>query len=158
MNKPLFLLCVGGLLIAGPIVIDHGLVTGRPPLITSITLDGHEALPQAGKRASIIYFWAEWCGICSAMKGTVSAVLDRYPGLTVAVRSGDDRRLTGYIREHNLAWPVVNDPQGEIAGRYRVRGVPALFFLNQNGKIVLTSTGYSSYWGIAFRLWLADKL
>lgn len=158
VKKPLFFLLIGGLFFAGPIVINHGLVTGRPPPIASTMIDGREALPQAGKGVSVIYFWAQWCGICNIMKDTLSSVLDGYPGVTIAIKSGDDRKLSEYLQSQGLTWPVVNDPHGEIAEQYRVRGVPALFYLNQNGEIVLTSTGYSSSWGIKFRLWLADKL
>jgi len=53
---------------------------------------------------------------------------------------------------------VLNDPLGKIAEKYLARGVPSIFFLNQQGEIVLTASGYSSEIGLRLRLWLAAKI
>jgi thioredoxin-related protein len=92
------------------------------------------------------------------MQSNVSAVLSDYPGLTVAVRSGNQQQITTYLQQQQLNWPVVNDSDGAISQSYGSRSVPALFFLNKQGQIVFTSIGYTSEWGLRFRLWLAGLL
>lgn len=131
------------------------LVTGKPPVIGQSTLGDIQAAPIIGKGPAIIYFWAEWCGVCSMMQHAVSAVSADYPLLTVALRSGTDSRIEEYLQEKQLAWPVINDTRGDIAERYGVKSVPALFFINADGDIVFTSVGYTSEWGLRVRLWLA---
>jgi thioredoxin-related protein len=53
---------------------------------------------------------------------------------------------------------VVNDQQGLIANAYGVSAVPAVFFTDSNGKIVFTTSGYTSELGLRLRLWLAAWL
>ena len=115
-------------------------------------------MPVIGQGPAIIYFWAQWCGICSMMQGAVSAVAADYPIITVALRSGADGEVKQYAQQKHLPWLVVNDPQGDIARIYGVKAVPALFFINPAGNIVFTSVGYTSEWGLRFRAWLAGLI
>ncbi|MDD2759442.1 MAG: redoxin family protein [Methylomonas sp.] len=110
------------------------------------------------KGPALLYFWAEWCGVCRAMHDNVDAVLRDYPGLTVAVRSADTQSLSGHLSENKLDWPVVDDRDGTIGQTYGVRAVPAVFFIDNHGDIVFTSVGYTSEWGLRFWLWLSQLL
>lgn len=140
---------------AGQFLVNRDLVSGAPPLIAQSTLTGENAMQGLAKGPALLYFWAEWCGICRSMQSSVSQVLQDYPVLTVAVRSGDDARLETHLRDRQLHWPVVNDNQGSIGQAYGVKAVPALFFTNATGDIVFTTVGFTSEWGIRIRLWLA---
>ena len=120
-------------------------------------MTGGNAMQRIAKGPAILYFWAEWCGICRGMQGAVNAVLLDYPGLTVAIRSGDEAKLNAYLHSKDLQWPVVNDNDGSIGQRYGIKAVPAVFFINANGQIVFTTAGFTSEWGMRLRLWLADR-
>jgi thiol-disulfide isomerase/thioredoxin len=139
----------------GQFLVSRDLVTGNPPPISQTLLDGGNAMSTIGKGPALIYFWAEWCGICRAMQSTVSEIAQSYPTLTVAIRSGGDATLQHYLQEKQLHWPVVNDNDGAIGQRYGVKGVPALFFINPAGRIVFTTSGFTTAWGMRLRLWLA---
>lgn len=156
VKKSLFYLFVAMVIFGGQFFINRGLVTGQPPPIEEKLLNGAEVTPNMVRRPAIIYFWAEWCGICNLMKDSLSSVLQEHAGVTIAVRSGDDDRVLAYLQQHGLDWPVVNDDTGEIAQRYGVKGVPALFYIGQDGSILMTSVGFSSEPGIRFRLWLSS--
>jgi thioredoxin-like negative regulator of GroEL len=143
---------------SGQFLLSSSLVTGHPPEIKTTTLTGHPAMQNLQQGPALIYLWAEWCGVCRTMQSNVSAVLSDYPGLTVAVRSGNQQQITTYLQQQQLNWPVVNDSDGAISQNYGSRSVPALFFLNKHGQIVFTSIGYTSEWGLRFRLWLAGLL
>lgn len=150
-----FYLFAGLFIFAGQFLAHRDLVTGTPPPIAQTALNGEAALQAIGKRPALIYFWAEWCGVCRSMQYSVTQVGKDHPLATVAIRSGDDAKLQSYLRDKNLNWPVVNDNSGEIGLRYGVKAVPALFFTDRNGSIVFATAGYTSEWGIRARLWLA---
>lgn len=143
---------------AGQFLYSSHLVTGTPPTIERPSLNGQNALTSLATGPGLIYFWAKWCGVCSLMQSNVSSIHQTYPLLSVALRSGEDTELKAYLNQQALNWPVVNDQDGEIAKRYGVFAVPAIFVTNKNGKIVFTSAGYSSEWGLRVRLWLASWL
>ncbi|WP_415880384.1 protein disulfide oxidoreductase [Methylomonas sp. TEB] len=140
---------------AGQFLVHQDLVSGTPPPIVQTTLTGENPMPRINKGPTVLYFWAEWCGICRSMQGSISNIMRDYPGLTVAVRSGDDGTLQNYLNEKQLNWPIVNDNNGNLGQRYGIRGVPAVFFINAAGEIVFTTVGYTSEWGMRIRLWLA---
>lgn len=104
---------------------------------------------------ALLYFWADWCGVCRAMQSNVNAVLQDYPGVTIALRSGDDEHLRSHLTKNNLIWPTINDRQGEIAQRYGVRAVPAAFIIGSNGDILFATVGFSTEIGLRIRLQLA---
>ena len=158
LTKTLFYLLVALLIFGGQFFINRNLVTGTPPKIEGKTLSGRAAMPLIAKGPAIIYFWAEWCGICNMMKGAVDSVLQEYTGITIAVRSGSHQKVTRFLQERQLNWTVVNDVDGTIAGRYRIRGVPVAFFLNKEGEIVFSAVGFTSEWGLRFRFWLVGLL
>lgn len=154
LKKSAFYLVAALIIFSGQFLASSGLLTGYPPPITHATLTGEKAMARIGQGPALLYFWAEWCGICRGMQGNINAVLQDYPGLSVAVRSGDDKQVAAYLRQHELAWPVVNDNEGTIGQQYGVRGVPALFFIDRRGRILFASAGYTSEWGLRIRLWL----
>ncbi len=158
IKKSIFYTAVVLLIFGGQFFINRGLATGNPPLIKENTLTGVTAMPLIGKGPAIIYFWAEWCGICKMMQDSVEVVLQDYPGLTVAVRSGDAKHLKQHIDKQRLHWEVINDANGKIANRYGVNGVPVVFFINTDGKIVFSAVGFTSETGLKFRMWLAGLL
>lgn len=154
-KKFLFYSAVTALIIYGQFFLNPGLVTGDPPEIAAKTIYGAPVSDQISKGPGLIYFWAEWCGICRSMQGTVSDLLKDYPGVTVAMQSGSALAVRNYQNKENLSWQTVADPNGAIGSRYGIRGVPTFFILDKEGEIKFTSTGFSSETGIRFRLWLA---
>ena len=155
LKKYAFYLLVTAVIFAGQFLRTGDLVTGKPPAINQPALSHVSVMPVDAKGPAIIYFWAKWCGICAMMQNAITAVSTDYPQLTIALRSGSDVEVNQYLREKHLAWPVVNDPQGDIAQRFGVKAVPALFFMDDDGNIVFTSVGYTSEWGLRLRSWLA---
>jgi len=158
LKKSAFYIVAVLFIFAGQFLVTGDLVTGKPPRIEQSTLAGHQAMPALKQGPALVYFWAEWCGICQGMQDNVSRVLQDYPGLTVAERSGNYEEVTAYLSKNKLNWPVVNDPNGTIGQAYGIRGVPALFFIDRHGNIGITSVGYTSEWGLRFRLWLINFL
>ncbi|MGY6275847.1 protein disulfide oxidoreductase [Methylomonas sp. MgM2] len=145
-------------IVAVQFMASGSMITGQTPRIEQTTLDGQQSMTILGQGPALLYFWAEWCGVCRGMQNNISEVLKDYPGLTVAERSGDAERIASYLSKNKLNWPVISDHNGNIGQVYGVQSVPALFFINSRGNIAFTSVGYTSEWGLRFRLWLTKFL
>lgn len=134
----------------------RSLPSGEPPGIAGKTVEGERFdLAQMRGRPTVLYFWASWCGICRAMQSSISAIAQDHPFISVAMQSGDAAELGKYMQAQGFQVPTLPDPDGDIASRYGLRGVPAVFVLGPDGKIRFATTGYTSEAGIRLRLWLA---
>ncbi|MGB9097484.1 protein disulfide oxidoreductase [Erwinia sp.] len=123
------------------------------------TIDGKDVTlaELSTKKPLLVYFWASWCGICRYTTPDVMKLRDNGANvLTVALRSGDDGRVVRYLNGKHLTLPVVNDPQGTMAASWDVSVTPTLLIVS-NGKVVQSTTGWTSYWGMKLRLWWAQK-
>ena len=133
---------------------------GAAPDFATVTADGR-ALSLSEWRATHpgeavgVYFWADWCPICTAQQGTIDAVQADYPVLTVAMQSGDAAAVAGVLAERGLDWATAIDSDGGIARGYGLRGVPAFVTVDPAGEIRSVSLGYTTGWGLRVRLWWA---
>ena len=105
-----------------------------------------------GQPIQVLYVWGSWCGICKLMQGTVSALAEEYPLVTVAMNSGDAKQVLDYERAHNFNLPTVLDEEGRYASSLGVQAVPALFLLSSDGKVIWRTVGLTTYWGVKLRL------
>ncbi len=116
------------------------------PDFSAPTPDGEMlSLSDIKGKATIIDFWASWCGPCRRENPNVVKVYNKYhdKGLEIISVSLDrpnqkDRWLDA-IKKDKLTWHHVsnlmyfNDP---VASLYNVNAIPATFILDENGRIV----------------------
>ena len=131
------------------------------PLPVLTLQDGTRANLQAMSRGRplLIYYWASWCAVCRFTTPAVEQLWqDGENVLTVALRSGDNTRLRQGMARKGLSFPTHNDEQGTLAARWQVNVTPS-FLILKDGKVVSSTTGWSSRWGLQLRLlwasWLA---
>ncbi|MFA3779703.1 protein disulfide oxidoreductase [Yersinia sp. 1652 StPb PI] len=104
----------------------------------------------------LIYFWATWCGVCKFTSPSVNQLVQEGENvMTVALRSGEAPQLERWLTKKGYRLPVINDPRGELSAQWQVSVTPTLVILYQ-GKMVQNTSGWSSYWGMKLRLWLAS--
>lgn len=96
-------------------------------------------------KATIIDFWAAWCGPCRKENPNVVRIYNKYhdKGLEIIGvsldRQGQKDKWLKAIEDDKLTWHHVsnldyfNDP---VARQYNIQAIPATFILDADGKIV----------------------
>lgn len=126
------------------------IVEGQVLEITGTTTDGEpfDVADWRGKPTLVVY-WASWCGFCQKEMPNILDVYRRYHdhGFEV-VGIGCDKSLaalTGYVEEKELPWPQLYDDREGLRGfdhplcwRNGIRGIPAMFLLDGEGRVVHT--------------------
>lgn len=131
--------------------------TGKAPVIDARLITGDAvSLAQYVGKPVLVHFWASWCPICRFEESTIASLSTQYPVITVASQSGSTAEVAAYMKQQNIAFPVIVDEEGDWAQRYAVRGFPSSFIIDAQGNIFDVEVGYSSYWGLRLRLMLAD--
>lgn len=111
---------------------------------------------QYPNRITVVYFWAEWCGICKLQQGAIQAIMRDYPVVTVAMQSGDANQVRRYLEQHQLPWLAAVDKTGAISRLYGIHSVPSILIINAQGNIHSATSGYSPSWALRWRLWRAQ--
>ena len=93
----------------------------------------------------LLDFWASWCGPCLAEVPNVKAIYDDYrdKGFDIYGVSLDDEKQRGAwlekIEQNGMDWVQVSALKGwdcPAAKRYNVTGIPKMFLLDPQGKII----------------------
>ncbi len=104
----------------------------------------------------LIHFWATWCPTCKLEASTIQKLSKTANVITVAVSSGSDSEIKKFMIERELDFTVINDNDGKFASKFSVTAFPTTFIYDKFGKIAFSEVGYSSFWGLKLRLWLAN--
>lgn len=108
-------------------------------------------------RASLIYFWADWCPICQTTAGNVTDLAKDWPVISIASQSGNAAAVIAFMQTRDYRWPTLPDPSGDLMKRFGLQGVPAFVILDPQGNIRFVTTGYTSEIGLRLRLWWASR-
>jgi len=137
--------------------MQRDLAAGPAPPLHGQLLSGETVDLQALRNKPVLlHFWATWCKICKLEERSIQAIGKDHTLITVAMESGGPEQVSAYMRDNDLSYPVLVDENGRLARRYGVRGVPASFIIGPGGNILYTEVGYTTPWGLRFRLWLAE--
>ncbi len=155
-------LAVIGIVVAVQLWQARGLPEGPAPALAGSGLDGQPldlatTVAAAGGRPVLVAFWATWCPVCKAEGGNLASIAADQPLLSVAMQSGEAPVVTAYLAERGRQLPTINDPDGDLANAWRVRGVPSHFIVDGQGNVRFRVVGYATEWGLRARLWWAEK-
>lgn len=131
------------------------LAAGTAPPLSGQLVDGSSYRLNAADGPTLVHFWAEWCPVCRLEQDNIEAIAGNLPVVSVATTSGDTAAVSAYLHEHGLQQAVLMDETGDLAGAWGVKGVPASFVVDRDGRISYAGMGYATEWGLRLRLWLA---
>ncbi len=136
----------------------------RGPGFHLSTLDGHRAaLEDYRQKLVVLNFWATWCQPCTLEMPTLEALWREYKDrglvvLGVSVDRGAPRSLIDpYVRNLQLTFPILLDPEMAMVTAWRVTGLPATFLVRPGGDIAGIAVG-AREWNSAEMKALLERL
>ena len=119
----------------------------KPLELKFTAVDGREVdVSKLQGKVVLIDFWATWCGPCVAeLPNVLKAYKELHPkGFEIVGISldGEKAELEAFVKEKGMEWPQYFDGKGwqnEIATKYGIQSIPAMWLLNKKGMVVSTS-------------------
>jgi cytochrome c biogenesis protein CcmG/thiol:disulfide interchange protein DsbE len=96
----------------------------------------------------VINFWASWCVPCREEAPELARFDREMRGRArlVGVDFQDAKEdALAFVREFGWRFPNVRDPQGKLAARYGLVGLPTTYVLDSRGRIARSLTGAQTY-------------
>ncbi len=122
------------------------LKTGAPaPAIKLKDVNGGElSLTDLKGKHVVIDFWGTWCPWCvkgiPEMKKYYDKYSDKLEILSVDCGDAEDDWKDA-VKEHEMNWKNVHDPQGKTSELYEIQGFPTKIVLDPNGNILKVFVG-----------------
>ena len=110
--------------------------------------DSGPALDFDSLKGKVVYldFWASWCAPCRHSFPWMDSMQRAYSerGLVVVgVNLDQEHELAErFLREMSPHFRIVFDPNGALAERFKVSGLPASFVIDRHGKVRLKHLGF----------------
>ena len=118
--------------------------TSATPYANDFTLKdlngaAHSLSDYKGKSV-FLNFWATWCPPCRAEMPSMQEVYekmdkDKYVMLAVNIRE-EREAVKSFISQNGYTFPILLDPDGRVASKYAVRGIPTTYLIDEKGKVV----------------------
>jgi len=125
-----------------------GALVGQPAPDFSLSDLSGRTIRLANLRGRVVFLnlWATWCEPCRAEMPAMQALYARLRGPDfemLAVSADQEGRavVQSFVADLGLAFPVLPDPDLQVAHRYRVTGYPETFVIDRNGRIVAHEIG-----------------
>ena len=116
------------------------------PAFTLPRVDGASvSLAEQRGRIVIMEFWATWCGPCQESSPSLDAIYRHYRnrGVTVLlINEGETAEVVRRWAERRFEAPILLDQQQEVGVRYGLSGIPHLFIIDREGRMIYTHSGY----------------
>jgi len=120
---------------------------GKELEITGVTMLGPDFDWKSYRgKVVLVEFWATWCGPCIKKLPEVKALHKKYKdqGFEVVGISLDKKTeaVTEFMEKHKLPWTIlVGESNQDLAKKYGVRGIPTMFLVDREGKVVSVGHG-----------------
>lgn len=89
-------------------------------------------------KPTVVNFFAAWCAPCKRELPALRAAAIANPDVTFLGVDHQDSREDAIemLDQFAVPYPAGYDPQGDVAARYGVRGLPATVFIDADGRII----------------------
>lgn len=99
-------------------------------------------------KGKIVYldFWASWCKPCRQSFPWMDAMQKKYgaEGLVVLAVDEDEQPADGrkFLAQEQPGFTIIPDPNGELAERYELIGMPSSFLIGRDGQVLQKHAGF----------------
>jgi cytochrome c biogenesis protein CcmG/thiol:disulfide interchange protein DsbE len=112
----------------------------QAPDFTLQTFDGNSiALADLRGQVVVVNFWASWCKPCEEEAADLENTWRHYKDQGVMFLGIDyvdtETEARGYLARFDITYPNAPDLGTDISHRYRIRGVPETFVIDQGGTL-----------------------
>ena len=120
------------------------------PAFTITNLDGKEvSLEDYKDDVVILTFWATWCGACHKQVPALREIHKNYSGkgvtiLAVSLDFDNEKRVREFVKEEKIDYPILLGTL-KLAERYGIRGIPATWIIDKQGRLYKRFLGPRSY-------------
>ncbi|MEQ8233342.1 MAG: TlpA disulfide reductase family protein [Gammaproteobacteria bacterium] len=101
----------------------------------------------ATHRAVLVNFWASWCALCKEEIPALARLHERSgeEGIAIiGVNVGESaRKVQAYAERLGINYPVVLDPDSELAEAWNVVGLPLSMLVHADGTLSGPYSGYT---------------
>jgi peroxiredoxin len=124
---------------------------GPPPVFVLKDLDGasHRLADYRGK-VVLINFWATWCGPCLDEMPSIQELRDKLKGkpfVVLAINLDEpESRIRKFLTQMKVNFPILLDPDRQVARQWDARIVPASFVIGPDGRVRYSLVGELN-WG-----------
>lgn len=111
------------------------------PELSTTTLSGDEfnLASLRGEKPVIVEFWASWCPNCQRNMPALSSLYEEYDGQfeVVGVNIQESASTAQkFVDKHSIAYPIVLDPDSEIATSYNAQYTNYHVLISRRGEVV----------------------
>jgi thiol-disulfide isomerase/thioredoxin len=113
--------------------------------LKKIGKDEYIRLSDFSGRPVFIDFWASWCPPCRQSTPYVKKLHQEFKGRIEIIGISLDRDLSAarsYIEKSSTDYIQLQGANSEVSKQYGVRGIPAFFIVDKEGKIVKKYVGF----------------
>jgi thiol-disulfide isomerase/thioredoxin len=103
-------------------------------------------LDQHAGKVNYLDFWASWCVPCRKSFPWMSEMQTKYQNqdfTVISINVDADKTLADtFLINNPINFPVVFDPNGELAKEFKLKGMPSSFIIDKSRNIVKAHTGF----------------
>lgn len=119
------------------------------PAFTNLPLLGGGTLSSSDLAGApvVFNFWASWCDPCIAEAPDIERAAKKYQAQGVKVIGIDyrdtDQDAARFVQDNGITYPILRDPEGVLATKFGVTGVPETYFIDANYRFFAIGEGTS---------------
>lgn len=125
------------------LAIGAALARGETPAVPDLMLPAFDGPPVSFRGLAghpvILNFWASWCIPCRDEAPLLEDAWRELRSQGLIVLGVDTQDLEAparaFLKEFRITYPNVRDPDGSVARRFGMTGVPETFFIGRDGLI-----------------------
>ena len=118
------------------------------PAFSLKSISGPEPVELESQTEKILYidFWASWCGPCKLSFPSMIKLKELFkddPFEIIAISvDADSKAAKKFLDSYKINFQVALDPDGVVAEKYALPGMPSSFLLDQDRKIIAMHKGF----------------